>query len=199
MKKYITESFAYTIIINRSTFIAYLGPVRSKDDFETVRKELPKLYKKATHYTYGSLIDSLNFARSSDDKEPPGSAGKEILNALEEHEVDEAALFVVRYYGGTKLGLGGLTRAYREAAHGVIGQAVFHRKIRFRVYEIRAPYDTSDQVIYELESKSFLIRNKVYGEDVKLTVLGEGFPEETVRKYALEYEEKDPVTEYIKI
>ncbi len=104
-----------------SRFIGVLLPLLGTD-FKLARVEIERLYPKADHYCYAYKQGAKE--GSSDDGEPSHSAGLPLLNVLRGSLLDECALFVVRYFGGTKLGLGRLTHAYSDLAKAVVADAV---------------------------------------------------------------------------
>ena len=106
------------IIIKKSRFIAYYYEMYSKEEATKILEILKNEHKKARHIPYAYILD--NTAAKSDDKEPSGTSGMPIYQVLERQKSQNKAIFVVRYFGGIKLGAGGLTRAYREAASQAI-------------------------------------------------------------------------------
>ncbi len=100
-----------------SRFLAYAFPISSTDDFKKRWKELKDEHPKAVHHCFAYRIgtDGNNF-RSSDDGEPSGSAGRPILGQIDSKELANTAIIVVRYFGGTLLGVPGLVNAYKTAA-----------------------------------------------------------------------------------
>jgi uncharacterized YigZ family protein len=100
-----------------SRFIAYAYPIGTPDDFKLRLQQLKKEHPKAAHHCFAYKIglDGLQF-RASDNGEPSGSAGRPILGQLESKELTNAAVIVVRYFGGTLLGVPGLINAYKTAA-----------------------------------------------------------------------------------
>lgn len=100
-----------------SRFIAYAFPIETADDFKRQLQLLKKEHPKAVHHCFAYRIgtDGNNF-RSSDDGEPSGTAGKPILGQLDSKEITNTAVIVVRYFGGTLLGVPGLINAYKTAA-----------------------------------------------------------------------------------
>ena len=100
-----------------SKFIAFAYPIATVDDFKRQVQYLKKEHPKAVHFcfAYKLGIDG-NVFRSSDDGEPAGSAGKPILGQIESKEITDVAIVVVRYWGGTLLGVPGLINAYKTAA-----------------------------------------------------------------------------------
>lgn len=197
MKKYVQKTFTATIVKSKSSFIAYLAPIHNREDFERLIKELPKIYKRATHYTYAAIIQDLNFLRMSDDGEPSGSAGKELFKALEEYKLDEVALFVIRYFGGTKLGLGGLTRAYKEVSFEVLKCAIYFEKRFYHQFLLEVDYPEINQVSYELEQSGSIIEEKIFEEKVILKVLSLEIPNEIIQKYQLGVRELSKVYKYV--
>jgi len=111
--------------IKGSRFLAFLEPAADRESAELRLKEIKKNYPDATHHCFAYITggDKQYFQRYSDDGEPAGTAGRPILQVLEGHDLKNALLVVVRYYGGTKLGTGGLVKAYTEAAVEAIQSA----------------------------------------------------------------------------
>ena len=101
------------IEIKKSKFISYCYEIKSQDEVKIILDNLKKEHKKARHIAYAYKV--LNTAGKSDDKEPTGSAGMPLYNLLEKNNLNNTLLVVVRYFGGTKLGFGTLTRAYSNA------------------------------------------------------------------------------------
>lgn len=97
-------------IINKSKFICYLYNVNSIDEINNYLVELKTEYKDATHHCYAYILD--NMQKCSDDGEPIGTAGKVMLSILNKHNLNHTLCVVIRYFGGIKLGVGGLSRAY---------------------------------------------------------------------------------------
>ena len=111
----------YELEINKSRFIAYKLDLTSLDDVKPFLEGLKKEHKKARHvcyaYAYNKEIVS---EKCSDDGEPGGTAGYPILNVIKKKNLTNVLVAVVRYFGGIKLGAGGLTRAYTKACAGVL-------------------------------------------------------------------------------
>lgn len=105
----------YTLEIKKSKFIAYYYEISNKDEIEFILNTLKKEHKKARHIPYAYKVN--NTAKKTDDKEPSNTAGLPIYNIIERKQLDNCLVAVVRYFGGTKLGAGGLLRAYSEAAN----------------------------------------------------------------------------------
>lgn len=109
--------------IKKSEFIAYAYPIDSRDGLMFHMEQLKAKYPDARHICYGYIIGNpMNTTACgfSDDGEPNGTAGRPILNVLQHKAIGNVAVFVVRYFGGIKLGAGGLTRAYSDATSQVV-------------------------------------------------------------------------------
>lgn len=106
------------IIIKKSRFITKLYYIEDVNKVNDIINELKKEYKKCTHICYSYII-GLN-AKAVDDGEPSGTAGKPILNVLQKKDMTNVLCVVIRYFGGIKLGAGGLVRAYTKSASEVI-------------------------------------------------------------------------------
>ncbi len=113
--KLINESL---VEIKKSKFIGLLYEISSVDEAKTIIESLKKEHKKARHLPYAYKV--CNTAKKTDDKEPTNTAGLPIYNVLERNNLNNHLLVVIRYFGGIKLGAGGLLRAYSEAANKTI-------------------------------------------------------------------------------
>ncbi len=109
----IKENVINEFIINKSKFITYIYKVNSKDEVLKHLNLLKKNYKDATHICYAYIID--NEIKFNDDKEPSGTSGLPILEVLKKNNLNHLVCFVIRYFGGIKLGSGGLIRAYSNS------------------------------------------------------------------------------------
>lgn len=112
----------YELVEKRSRFITYCEKVTNSEEFKNFLNRLKQKYPDARHYCYGFRIGPLSYAQRgfSDDGEPSGTAGMPILNVIDHSEFSDVAIIVVRYFGGTKLGTGGLARAYSQAANTLL-------------------------------------------------------------------------------
>jgi len=105
-------------MVKKSKFIGYYYEVESKEECMSIWQNLKQEHKKARHIPYAYLLSTT--AGKSDDKEPSGTSASPIFFTLERNDLRNRAIFVVRYFGGTKLGAGGLTRAYLHVSKNVI-------------------------------------------------------------------------------
>lgn len=105
------------IEIKKSKFYGYLYNVNSVKDVAKILEDLKKEHKKATHICYAyKIVDGVEIIKFSDDGEPSGTAGRPMLNVIEKKNLKNVLICVVRYFGGIKLGAGGLVRAYTKCA-----------------------------------------------------------------------------------
>lgn len=102
--------------IKKSKFWCYAFDVKTAEDVGFYFDALKKLHKKATHIVYAYILSSPHLEKAVDDGEPSGTAGRPILNVLQKRGEKDKVIFVVRYFGGIKLGAGGLVRAYIQSA-----------------------------------------------------------------------------------
>jgi uncharacterized YigZ family protein len=144
---YYTVSGGYSqeIKIKASRFIGTLDFAVSRDAAEKCIGDLTRQYHDATHNCYAYRISQSDF-RYSDDGEPGGTAGKPILEVLDRHHLSRVVLVVTRYFGGTKLGTGGLIRAYSACAEQVITRAKIIRKYHYQTIDIQYPFDMISKV-----------------------------------------------------
>jgi uncharacterized YigZ family protein len=131
-----------------SRFFGFAARAASPEAAEQLLDRLRREHHDATHVAFAWKIGAgdRTLARSSDAGEPSGTAGKPILGALESAQLTDAVAAVVRYYGGTKLGTGGLARAYRLAAERAVEAAGFETVYETVTLEVRCPYEKTGLV-----------------------------------------------------
>ena len=141
------------IVVERSRFIAHALPVESVEEAEEFVKELARAHHDARHVCYGLRVGrgAQGVDRSNDDGEPSRTGGFPLWQLLEGEEVIDALIVVVRYFGGIKLGMGGLARAYREAGRLALdGAGIQTRHPEFQL-AVTIPYDMLARVNHLLE------------------------------------------------
>ena len=141
-----------------SRFIAYAFPVSSAEDFKKRRKELKEEHPKAAHHCFAYRIgnDGNNF-RSSDDGEPTGSAGKPILGQIDSKGLENIAVVVVRYFGGTLLGVPGLINAYKTATSFALQSSLILKKPVLRNYRLQFDYTILNEVMRIIKKYDCLV------------------------------------------
>lgn len=131
-----------------SKFITYAFPVSCEEDIKTAIDKLKKDYYDARHHCYAYMLgaDKKNF-RANDDGEPSSTAGKPILGQILSSELTNILIVVVRYFGGTKLGVSGLIHAYKTAAFDAISNAEIIEKTVNDIYDIHFDYLVMNDVM----------------------------------------------------
>ena len=131
-----------------SRFIAYACPIRDQSEFRNRLEELKKEHPKATHHCFAYRIGlDRNEYRANDDGEPSGTAGKPILGQIDSRALTNVLVVVVRYFGGTQLGVPGLIHAYRTASSLVLQSLPLIRKPVEIPLEIEFDYDTLNRIM----------------------------------------------------
>ena len=132
----------------KSKFIGYAFPIQQVDDVKALIDGLKKEHHSARHwcYAYRIGIEKIN-ERANDDGEPSNSAGMPILNQIKAQDLTNVLVVVVRYFGGVKLGVGGLMNAYKTAAQWVLEQADILEKIRTKNLQIIFEYNDMNKVM----------------------------------------------------
>ncbi len=158
--------------VQGSRFIATLAPVISEEALQRVLSDVSAEFPDATHHTHACRIGagSTQIERCSDDREPAGSAGAPMLQILQGKNISDAAVIGTRYFGGTKLGLGGLTRAYRDCARLCLEEAVLKKKERLETYQLNLGYEDLGPVTRLLEGLEVEIVKSDYTDRVKMKI-----------------------------
>ena len=163
--KTISKNIENEIIINKSRFICKLVKVYSEEDVMNALNNVKEEYKDATHYCYSYIID--NTERFNDDGEPGGTAGMPILNVLKHNELNYVLCIVIRYFGGIKLGAGGLVRAYTKSASECLNVSTLKElKIGFSI-KILFDYDKVKLIDYTLNNID--IKDKTFEDKITYT------------------------------
>ncbi len=130
-----------------SRFIGLAYPVKDEEDVKQILQTVKKEHPQANHHCYAfRLTPDPTVFRASDDREPSGSAGKPILGAITSKGLTDVLVIVVRYFGGTLLGVPGLINAYRSAAAHCLEQAELTEKFIEEAFILEFPYDLSNEV-----------------------------------------------------
>lgn len=158
-------------VIEKSKFIATSRHVCGEDEAKAFVAEISKKYSDATHNCYAYISDNLgNFPRFSDDGEPQGTAGMPMLEVLKNNKLYEVAVVVTRYFGGIKLGAGGLVRAYSGAVAENIAaaQKVLYETCSESVYTV--DYSNVDAIMRFFTENGADVINTEYLNEVRFTV-----------------------------
>ena len=153
-----------TIKIERSEFLGIAFPVTSDDDFFAELARVEKKHFDATHHCWAFRLFRDARSRSSDAGEPSGTAGKPILNAIESAEFHDAGVIVVRWYGGIKLGTGGLARAYRDSAAEVLARAQPLDRYVYERITVVVPFEQLGTIYRLVEPPHIVLVEERFGE-----------------------------------
>lgn len=146
-----------------SKFLAFAWPVRNEEEIRMHLEELRKRYYDATHHCYAWRLGPEGAAwRANDDGEPSGTAGKPILGQLLSRSVTDCLVVVVRYFGGTKLGVPGLIAAYKEATAAVLDAAEIVERTVDRIIEVDFPYIAMNEIMRVVKEEHPEIRRQAF-------------------------------------
>ena len=169
--KTITSGGDSLVEAKRSKFIGIIRPVSSEEDALAVIKAEKKKYHDARHHCSAYIIrntDGLpDIVHSSDDGEPSGTAGAPILEVIKGADLKDVVLVVTRYFGGTLLGIGGLVRAYTDAAKGALEAAVISEMKLMQEFSLFFDYTHTGIIDHYIKSNAITILDKLYTEKVE--------------------------------
>ncbi len=165
--KTIKENIKNELIIKNSKFITYIFKVNDTVQVEIYLTELRTLYKKANHHCYAYVINDIY--RASDDGEPSSTAGLPILNVIKKNDLTNILVVVIRYFGGTLLGTGGLIKAYTSSPIECLKKAEILNLIK--AYEIKITISYDKEKDLNLLLKNSTIVSRVYKELISYTII----------------------------
>lgn len=173
--KTVLEEASDSFVIKKSEFIGIIVPIQSMEEATTRIAATWKLYESARHIAWAAKVD--NRVRMQDDGEPSGTAGMPILNVLQHQDIDQVLLMVIRYFGGIKLGAGGLTRAYSHAASLAVQKATYSHYEPTCLCRIQTSYAREATVRHVVQHFQGTIGKTDYAADwtVEVTVLESDF------------------------
>ncbi len=155
-----------------SKFLSFAYPVSSEEEIKTIISEIKKEYFDARHHCYAYRLGSAGeLWRANDDGEPSSSAGRPILGQLLSNELSDILIMVVRYFGGTKLGVPGLIRAYKSAASDAIANSEVVEKIVTVPVEVEFPYANIEQVMKIIKNKGADIKRQDFGVSCSILLM----------------------------
>ncbi|MEI6893656.1 MAG: YigZ family protein [Colwellia sp.] len=165
-----TNEVEEELIVNRSRFICYLRPCDNIADAKVLLKELQQLHPQASHHCHAFLTKAAEDSQGygfSDDGEPSGTAGKPILIALQGGGIGQVCAVVVRYFGGTKLGTGGLQRAYGGSVRQALTLLQSSLKVAMAQKVLACQYSQVDDVLHLLRQ----VEGQVVSQDYQQSVV----------------------------
>ena len=151
--------------IERSEFLGIAFPISTEEAFFEELERIQKRYFDATHHCWAYRLFADGRARSSDAGEPSGTAGKPILAALEGADFYDVAVVVVRWFGGIKLGTGGLSRAYRETAAETLRAAKSVDRYLYERVRVIVPFDALGNVYRLVDVPNVVLVEEQYGDE----------------------------------
>ena len=156
---------------NGSRFIAQAYPVESEEEVREIVAALRKEYHDARHHCYAYRLGYLGDRfRANDDGEPSGSAGRPILGQIDAAGLSDVLVVVVRYFGGIKLGIPGLIRAYKTSTADALSQAQVVEKVAGKTFRLRFGYLAMNPVMKVLKDMDLAAKDQDFGLDCALTV-----------------------------
>jgi uncharacterized YigZ family protein len=159
-----------TLVEKKSTFIARVYPADSCDKIKEYLSEVKKKYYDASHHCYAYKLADGNF-RYSDAGEPSGTAGLRILNAIDHFELTNQLVIVTRFFGGVKLGVGPLGKAYYNAANQVLKESKINKKYLLQKVNIIAEFENIELVHRILSKYNSFILSSEYENQIKFSCL----------------------------
>lgn len=158
------------IIIERSRFIGKVFTVKTEDEAREYINSVKKEHPFATHNCYAYVAERGAIARFSDDGEPQGTAGMPMLEVLKNRGLSDTLVVITRYFGGIKLGAGGLVRAYSSTAAAALDEAGVEELRPSNVIKVVVAYDKYSAFLKFCEKRTIITTDTAYGENVEITV-----------------------------
>ncbi|AIO18681.1 IMPACT family member YigZ [Candidatus Izimaplasma bacterium HR1] len=166
----VKETISSETVINKSSFICYLTPVGSVKTVNSILKELRSEHPNANHHCYAYIIGkNQEIQKYSDDGEPSKTAGMPMIEVLKKQQLTNILAVTVRYFGGIKLGAGGLVRAYTKSVSETVIEATFTILVQYTKMNIIIPFDQIGNVEKYLRDSYHLI-NTEYTNEVIYTI-----------------------------
>ncbi|BAU96459.1 hypothetical protein N24_2197 [Corynebacterium suranareeae] len=167
------QVFEHELEIKRSKFLTYITRVQDEEQAREFIHSIKDLYPDARHHCSAFIfhVDGSNdVERSSDDGEPSGTAGKPMLEALRGSGMKDIAAVVVRYFGGIKLGTGGLVNAYTNAVTELLPQVLQTTRSIREIFTINLPHSDAGRIEANLRGMGVIITDTEYGAEVTYTL-----------------------------
>lgn len=164
----IKNNVTNTIIIDKSKFITTLFRVETVEEIQEILASTRKKYYDATHNCYAYIINDGNNQKCSDDGEPSKTAGSPMLDSLKKNNLTDILAITTRYFGGIKLGAGGLIRAYSSSVSEAIKIASLIETKTLAIYNVEIDYSTYNRLTDFLSK--YLIKNTDYASNITVSV-----------------------------
>lgn len=173
MKKFITikENSYDEFVEKKSTFITHLVRVTSEEEAREFIHKMKKKHYDATHVCSCYVVgDNNEITRANDDGEPSGTAGAPMLDVLVKNEIKNVCATVIRYFGGTKLGTGGLVRAYGGGVINALKNTTLVERKDALEIRLELDYSLNGKIEYEIEKTNFIVNNLEYTDKIIYTI-----------------------------
>ena len=173
MKKFITikENSYDEFVEKKSTFITHLVRVTSEEEAREFVQKMKKKHYDATHVCSCYVVgDNNEITRANDDGEPSGTAGAPMLDVLVKNEIKNVCATVIRYFGGTKLGTGGLVRAYGGGVINALKNTTLVERKDALEIRLELDYSLNGKIEYEIEKTNFIVNNLEYTDKIIYTI-----------------------------
>ena len=173
MKKFITikENSYDEFVEKKSTFITHLVRVTSEEEAREFIQKMKKKHYDATHVCSCYVVgDNNEITRANDDGEPSGTAGAPMLDVLVKNEIKNVCATVIRYFGGTKLGTGGLVRSYGGGVINALKNATLVERKDALEIRLELDYSLNGKIEYEIEKTNFIVNNLEYTNKIIYTI-----------------------------
>lgn len=157
--------------VEKSVFIGHVKPVETEEEAREFIDEIKSKYKDATHNVWAYTIgETMNIQRYSDDGEPQGTAGIPTLEVIKKEDLRNVVVVVTRYFGGVKLGAGGLVRAYTKGAKIGLEAGKIVEKKPFIEVDISVDYTLLGKIQNELANREYTVKDIEYTDSVNIIV-----------------------------
>ena len=165
----INKSISTIEIIKKSKFLTFLHPITSLDQAKELIEKYKKEYSDATHVCYAYILDE-NTYKYYDDGEPSSSAGAPMYQVLKNNKLIYTFAVVIRYFGGVKLGVGGLTHAYSSGIISLLTSDIITEYKKYDEYLVEIPYSLIDNFNYYLNKKGIAINDKQFLDNIFISL-----------------------------
>ena len=163
----IREAATTELVDHKSRFIGSLRPVKSEEEAKSIVAKISKQYRDANHNCFAYRInDAQLIEKYSDDGEPTQTAGMPMLDLLRTKNLVNILIVVTRYFGGVKLGTGGLVRAYTKTLQSSLDQVAIIKKATFVLIRITIPYTYAGKMDYYIQKEAIVIKNIEYKDEI---------------------------------
>lgn len=165
-------TFQKELEIKKSIFLATLIPVKNEEEALEAIAKMKKEKRDATHNCSAYRIGTERiYEKSSDDGEPQGTAGHPMLHVLQMNELTNTLAIVTRWFGGIKLGAGGLTRAYTQSLADAVKEADLVRYTPHEKYTVSFPYTTAGAFENHIKGTDIIVKDRQFSDKVTVTFL----------------------------